>query len=165
MIRLASINDLDTIMSMIEEGRKHIASYNIPQWINGYPSINTIKEDIDLNRGYVLIDNDEIVSYFVVLEYDPCYDKIDGKWLDEGNYVAIHRTVTKYFDKGLGSKMFDEIKLKYDHIRVDTHEGNISMNKCLLKNNFVYCGVIYLADGSPRNAYEFIKKIMIKTIE
>ena len=157
MIRLAQINDLDEIMCMIFEGRKHIQTYNIPQWINGYPSVDTITQDINNNRGYVLIDNDEIIGYFVVLKHDPCYDNIDGKWIDDSDYVAIHRTVTKYFNKGLGSKMFDEIKKYYDHIRVDTHEGNISMNKCLLKNNFKYCGVIHLEDGSPRNAYEFIK--------
>lgn len=157
MIKNASLNDLDTIMFMIEEGRKHIQSYNIPQWINGYPSRETIKEDIDNNRGYLLIDNNETIGYFVIIEYDPCYDKIDGKWLDDSPYIAVHRTVTKYFNKGLGSKMFDEIKNKYNHIRVDTHEGNISMNKCLLKNDFKYCGVIHISDNSPRNAYEYIK--------
>lgn len=157
MIKNASLNDLDTIMFMIEEGRKHIQSYNIPQWINGYPSRETIKEDIDNNRGYLLIDNNETIGYFVIIEYDPCYDKIDGKWLDDSPYIAVHRTVTKYFNKGLGSKMFDEIKNKYNHIRVDTHEGNISMNKCLLKNSFKFCGVIHLSDNSPRNAYEYIK--------
>lgn len=157
MIRLATLNDINEIMPMIVEGRKHIQTYNIPQWINGYPSVDTITQDINNNRGYVLIDNDEIIGYFVVLKYDPCYDNIDGKWIDDSDYVAIHRTVTKYFNKGLGSKMFDEIKKYYDHIRVDTHEGNISMNKCLLKNNFKYCGVIHLEDGSPRNAYEYIK--------
>lgn len=158
MIRLATLNDLDIIMPMISEGRSHIQTYNIPQWINGYPSIDTISEDINKQRGYVLIDNDEIIGYFVVLKHDPCYVKIDGKWIDDSDYVAIHRTVTKYFNKGLGSKMFDEIKKYYDHIRVDTHDGNISMNKCLLKNNFKYCGVIHLEDGSPRNAYEYLNK-------
>lgn len=157
MIRNATLNDLDIIMSMIIEGRKHIETYNIPQWINGYPSVDTITEDINLKRGNVLILDNEIVGYFVILKHDPCYDKIEGKWLNDEPYVAIHRTVTKYFNKGLGTLMFDEIKKEYNHIRVDTHEGNISMNKCLLKNDFKYCGVIYLADGSPRNAYEFIK--------
>lgn len=157
MIRLATLNDLNIIMSMIVEGRKKIAEYNIPQWINGYPSIETITEDINLNRGYVLIENDEIIGYYVMLQHDPCYDIIDGKWISDTPYVAIHRTVTKYFNRGLGSKMFDEIKKEHNHIRVDTHEGNVSMNKCLIKNNFKYCGVIKLNDGSPRNAYEYIK--------
>lgn len=157
MIKQATINDIDVIMPMIEEGRKHIQTYNIPQWINGYPSREIIIEDINNNRGYLFIENNEIVGYFVIIEYDPCYDVIDGKWINDSPYIAVHRTVTKYFNSGLGSKMFDEIKKKYNHIRVDTHEGNISMNKCLLKNNFKYCGVIHLKDNSPRNAYEYIK--------
>ena len=158
MIRKAEIQDLDEIMPMIENGRKHIQTYNIPQWINGYPSVDTIAQDIENQRGYCLLDNDQIIGYFVVLEYDPCYEKIDGAWINNEPYVAIHRAVTKSFNSGQGSKMFDELKKIYNHIRVDTHEGNISMNKCLIKNNFIYCGVIHLADGSPRNAYEYIAK-------
>ena len=41
-------------------------------------------------------------------------------------------------------------------IRVDTHEGNIPMRKMLEKQGFVYCGVIHLADGSPRVAYQYL---------
>lgn len=98
MIRQAKLQDIDVIMPMIENGRKHIQTYNIPQWINGYPSKDTIAEDISENRGYVLLDNEEIIGYFVVLDYDPCYEKIEGKWIDNSKYVAIHRTVTKSFN-------------------------------------------------------------------
>ena len=154
-IRHATLNDIDLIMDMIDKGRKHIQEYNIPQWTNGYPNKELITEDINSNKGYVLLDEEEIVGYFVKLDYDKYYNKIDGSWINNDPYVAIHRTVTKYFNKGLGSKMFDEIKKEHKHIRVDTHSGNISMNKCLLKNGFKYCGIIYLEDGSPRNAYEY----------
>lgn len=155
-IRKANLNDLDIIMNMISNGREHIQEYNIKQWVNGYPSKELITEDINTNRGYVLLDGNEIIGYFAKLDHDECYDKIDGAWISNEPYVAIHRTVTKYFNKGLGSKMFDEIKKEHKHIRVDTHEGNVSMNKCLLKNEFKYCGVIYLKDGDPRNAYEYV---------
>lgn len=158
MIRQARIEDLDTIMSMISDGREHIASYNIPQWINGYPSCDVIQKDIGNKSGFVFIEDDEIVGYFVVINHDPCYDNIDGEWLYDEPYVAIHRTVTKYFNRGLGTKMFNEIKNIYSHIRIDTHVGNVSMNKCLVKNDFKYCGVIKLADGSPRVAYEYKRK-------
>ena len=125
MIRKATLKDLDEIMPMIVNGRKHIQEYGIPQWINGYPSTETISEDINNDRGYVLIEDNEIVGYFVLLKHDPCYDKIDGKWIDDSPYIAVHRTVTKYFNKGLGSLMFNEIKDKYDHIRVEIEEEDI----------------------------------------
>lgn len=157
LIRLANLDDLDIIMQMIENGRAHIQTYHIDQWINGYPSVETISEDINLKRGYLLTDNDEILAYYVVLNHDECYDVIDGKWLDESEYVAIHRVAVRDTQSGLGTKLFTELKNRHNHIRVDTHEGNISMNKCLLKNDFKYCGVIHLKDGAPRNAYEYTK--------
>lgn len=157
IIRLATINDLDTIMSMIENGRNHIREYGIKQWTDGYPSRQLINEDILMQRGYVLLEGTEILAYYVVLNHDPCYDKIEGNWLNDNDYVAIHRSVTKTFNKGQGSLLLSELKKKYDHIRIDTHEGNISMNKCLLKNDFKYCGIIYLESGDPRNAYEWSK--------
>ena len=40
------------------------------------------------------------------------------------------------------------------NIRVDTHKDNKSMQGLLLKNNYKYCGVIYLEDGSKRIAFE-----------
>ena len=39
-------------------------------------------------------------------------------------------------------------------IKVDTHKDNISMQKLLRKNDFKYCGIIYLEDGSERIAFE-----------
>jgi len=41
-------------------------------------------------------------------------------------------------------------------IKIDTHEQNISMQRLLDKNGFQYCGVIFVADQSPRVAYEKI---------
>ena len=149
------LENVDHIVDMINMGRSHIQEYGIDQWDNGYPNKDTIMQDIENERGYLFLEDDKILAYFVVLDYDPCYEYIEGKWNDNSEYVAIHRVVTCEFNKGIGSKLFSELKNRYDHIRVDTHEGNISMNKCLIKNGFTYCGVIYLKDGAKRNAYEY----------
>ena len=42
------------------------------------------------------------------------------------------------------------------HIRIDTHEDNIVMQKAIAKNGFHKCGIIYTDDGSPRIAYEYL---------
>lgn len=156
-IRKATDKDIDTILEMIENGRKHIRTYNISQWVNGYPSRQTISDDILNDLAYVFIIDEKIQGYCAILNHDKCYDEIDGKWQNNGPYIAVHRMVTNGFNKGLGSLFFDELKKTYSHIRIDTHEGNISMNKCLLKNNFIYCGIIKLESGNLRNAYEYIK--------
>jgi hypothetical protein len=38
-------------------------------------------------------------------------------------------------------------------IRIDTHRDNCIMKHILTKYGFTMCGVIYLADGAPRDAY------------
>lgn len=158
----AKLDDTKIIIDMIENGRKHIQTFSIDQWINGYPNLDTIINDINNDIGYVCVLNDEIVGYFALLEYDECYEYIEGKWLNDSKYVAVHRCVVSNFDKGLGSLLFTQLKKRYDHIRVDTHIGNISMNKCLLKNGFKKCGTIYLKDGSPRIGYEYLDERIYK---
>ena len=39
-------------------------------------------------------------------------------------------------------------------IRVDTHEDNAPMRQLLVAEGFVPCGTVYIADGSPRIAYQ-----------
>ena len=41
-------------------------------------------------------------------------------------------------------------------LRIDTHRGNVVMRKMLEKNDFCYCGIIYLENGDERVAYERI---------
>ena len=59
------------------------------------------------------------------------------------------------------------IKTAFDMYRVDYNkiDGaiissvvpplNKTMQKALQKNGFEYCGIIYVRDGTPRNAYQF----------
>ena len=166
IITKANKTDLKRIMEIVEKGRKQIGTYGIDQWQNGYPNIDSFSKDIDEDRLYVLKDED-IEGVFAVIDHDYSYDEIDGEWLDDSEYVAIHRVCVN--KKGLGSYLFEELKKKYKHIRVDTHEGNIAMNKCLLKCGFSYCGIIELRDddgnikdkdkdGGYRNGYEYIRK-------
>ncbi|MDO4940100.1 MAG: GNAT family N-acetyltransferase [Erysipelotrichaceae bacterium] len=160
----AKSEDLPCIMEIVEKGRKKIAEYGIDQWQNGHPNLEMFKKDIEKDRLYVLKD-EKIQGVFALIDHDYSYDEIDGKWLDDSDYVAVHRVAVN--QKGLGSYLFSELKKQYRHIRVDTHKGNIAMNKCLLKNGFTYCGVISLKDehgvltiqegGGLRNAYEYIE--------
>ena len=166
IITKANLNDLDEIMVIIDKGKKQIATYGIDQWQTGHPDRQTFENDIELGRLYVLKD-DNVQGVFAVIDHDYSYDEIDGKWLDDSDYVAIHRVCVN--QKGLGSYLMNELKKMYPHIRIDTHEGNIAMNKCLIKNGFKYCGVIDLKDemgiispsegGGKRNAYEYSDKI------
>ena len=56
---------------------------------------------------------------------------------------------------GIADIAFALAKQRYAHLRVDTHATNRAMRHLLDKEGFVYCGIIYMPDGSPRVAYEW----------
>ena len=59
--------------------------------------------------------------------------------------------------KGAGSFCINYAYNQCKHLRIDTHEDNIPMQKLLEKNNFVKCGIIYVGENkSPRIAFEKI---------
>ena len=160
----ATYDDLDQIMSIVEEAKSFLKDHNINQWQNGYPNVDTFKNDIDNNRLYVVKDMDEILAVFAIVTYESNYDHIyDGCWKSDTPYIAIHRIAVsnKHKGKGVAKYIFDELKKNFKHIRVDTHRLNINMQHCLLKNGFEYRGIIYLKgiknDENHRFAYEFYK--------
>jgi hypothetical protein len=54
----------------------------------------------------------------------------------------------------IGKKRFGpEAVCPTSTIRIDTHRDNCIMKHILTKYGFTMCGVIYLADGAPRDAY------------
>ncbi|MGG7325823.1 GNAT family N-acetyltransferase [Clostridium baratii] len=161
-----SVNeDINNIMQIIDEAKEALKEQGIDQWQNGYPNADVIRNDILNNDSYVFIKNNEIVATSAVsFDGEKTYDKIyDGNWISNDEFAVIHRIAisNKYKGTGIASeiiKMIEAICLdKNVHsIKVDTHEFNIAMQKLLKKNDFKYCGVIYLEDKSKRVAFEKI---------
>ena len=46
-------------------------------------------------------------------------------------------------------------KERSGHLKIDTHADNLVMQNALSKEGFSRRGIIHLADGSPRIAYEY----------
>lgn len=161
-----SVNeDINNIMQIIDEAKEALKEQGIDQWQNGYPNADVIRNDILNNDSYVFIKNNEIVATSAVsFDGEKTYDKIyDGNWISNDEFAVIHRIAisNKYKGTGIASeiiKMIEAICLdKNVHsIKVDTHEFNMPMQKLLKKNDFKYCGVIYLEDKSKRVAFEKI---------
>ncbi len=167
LLRKTSQEEINSVMKLIEEGRKYFKANDIPQWQNGKPNLETIQSDIDKGCSYVLVDGDEIVGTCALFfENDNTYDVIDkGRWMNDNNYAVIHRVCIKcsYKGHGLGSEILrtcEELSLKQgiDNIRIDTHQLNLSMQRLLSKNNYTYCGIIYLEDGAERFAFQKVLK-------
>ncbi len=158
-IAIAKPEHLNSIMQVINDARKIMrANGNLTQWINGYPSAEVIQNDINQNIGYICLNNTEIVGYFSFLKGDdpePTYNIIDnGKWLNNEPYGVIHRLASNGTTKGVAQACFDYCFTQINNIRVDTNNNNLPMQNFFKKYGFKYCGVIYVSDGSPRDAFQ-----------
>lgn len=161
--RKSTTKDVLEIMDLINQAKAYFKLNNIDQWQDGYPNEEVILNDIKNGYSYVLEENQKIIaSAAISLEADETYNEIfQGKWLSLQPYGVIHRVVVDSSQKGKGVssiilKETENICLaKGIHsIKVDTHMDNLAMQKLLKKNNFSYCGIIYLKSGSQRIAFE-----------
>ena len=165
IVREAEIEDLERAMQIFDSGKQHMRSEgNTLQWINGYPSQELIRRDIEQGQFFVWIDEAEEqtnrqqaihgVFAFIIGE-DPTYRHIEnGAWLNEKPYGTIHRIASDGTRKGMLRECLAFCRNLISEIRIDTHEQNLSMQKACERLGFQRCGIIYIADGTPRIAYQ-----------
>ena len=159
MIRAAKKEDMPRLLEIYAAARIFMRSYgNDAQWTGPYPGEDILRQDIDAQRLFVVIREDRIVGCFMMAAGpDPTYLKIyDGQWRSDTPYGVIHRIASDGSVKGLLAEAVAYAKNFYQHIRIDTHEKNLPMQKALFKQGFTHRGTIYIADGSPRMAFDLI---------
>ena len=69
-------------------------------------------------------------------------------------YHVIHRIASVPNVHGVFKSIMDFCFSKERNIRIDTHRDNLIMQHNILKHGFTYCGIIYLASGDERLAYQ-----------
>lgn len=157
----AEISDLSPIWEILQQAIIRRKDEGSNQWQDGYPNPDVIEKDIKGGSGFVLMDQDVIVGYVAILINDePAYEKIDGQWLTDGDFIVLHRVALseEYVGKGLARRIlaFVEeyaVKNAINSVKADTNFDNIAMMKTFEKLGYLYCGEVYFR-GSPRRAYE-----------
>ena len=159
-IKEARTTDMAAIMLVMEAAKIIMrSSGNLHQWVEGYPSEAVIAADMDRNGGFVVEDNGRIVGYFAFLPSpEPTYHSIfGGSWLDdERPYHVIHRMASYPDVHHVFSDIVTFCFTRDANIRIDTHRDNIIMRHNIEKHGFTACGIIYLASGDERLAYQRI---------
>ena len=157
-IRLATLDDMPRIMELIACGRQKMRVVgNVEQWTDGNPRQETIAQDIDDENSYIVEDNGVPVATFAFIEGpDATYEQIyQGEWIDLlGEYYVIHRIASAPNTCGILKFVLDYCFRRTTNIRIDTHRQNVIMRTALPRYGFKYCGIIYLADGAERLAYQ-----------
>lgn len=160
IIRPSTEEDIPRLMSLYEVAKGIMrADGNMGQWVNGYPSEEILRQDIRDGVSYVVEEGDAVVGTFACVPGDePTYRRIfEGKWLDEDlPYVTVHRLGSTPESHGVADACFSWALAQCGNVRVDTHRDNRIMQHCVLSFGFKYCGIIYLANGDERLAYQLI---------
>lgn len=160
-IRETRVTDMAEIMRVMEAAKGIMReSGNSNQWGDGYPSEAVIASDMAKHGSFVMEEEGRIVAYFAFLPSpEPTYAKIyNGAWIDDTlPYHVIHRIASVPNVHGVFKSIMDFCFSKERNIRIDTHRDNLIMQHNILKHGFTYCGIIYLASGDERLAYQWSK--------
>ena len=156
LIRKTEAADLDAVMAVYAHARDFMCeSGNVSQWQDGYPTRDIIESDIKNGESFVCLQDGKISAVFMLSGVpDPTYDIIKGAWLNHEPYGVIHRIARTGDAKGAGAFCINWCLEKTGNIRIDTHKDNAPMLKLLERLGFVYCGIIWLAYGDERLAFQ-----------
>lgn len=155
------MSDKDLIWDILKHAIQRRKKDGSEQWQDGYPNPEVVKKDIEKGVGFVLTEHKTIIGYTAILINDePEYEKIEGAWLSNSDYVVFHRVAisNNHIGKGLSKKIMENIeeyalKNKIFSIKADTNFDNAAMLKLFKNFRYSYCGKVYLR-GQPREAYE-----------
>lgn len=163
--RKAQPEDASQIWDILQQAIDRRKEDGSKQWQDGYPNPDVIQNDIEKGVGFVLTDGDKIIGYSAVLINDePAYTGIEGKWITNDDFVVVHRVAVSsdYIGQGLSAQILKHIESyaldnNIHSIKADTNFDNPAMMKIFEKLGYVYCGEVFFR-GSARRAYEKVLK-------
>ena len=159
-IRKARPDDIPEILRVYDIARSLMrAAGNFSQWGGGYPGEALLTADIQAGNLYVMCLGGVIEGVFaLIFGEDPTYKYIEnGSWHSNRPYGAIHRLASRGTAHGIARACFDYCLGKTQYLRIDTHADNRPMQRALERFGFQKCGTIYLADGAPRIAFDYVQ--------
>ena len=159
MIRLAELSDLPALLPVYEAARRYMRENGNPtQWGDSNPPRATLEEDIRRRQLYVDEREGAIHSAFAfILGEEPTYGVIEGAWPNDAPYGTVHRIASDGAVKGVFDRCMEFCKARTDELRIDTHADNRTMLYLIARHGFQRCGIIHIADGTPRIAFQYSK--------
>ncbi len=165
-VRPAVLDEVPHIMELVAHSRSIMRQNgNHSQWV-GYPTDEMIADDIRQGIGHDVVSCGQVVGYFALLRTpEPTYAYIEGgHWLDDTTpYGTIHRLCCAPGMHGIARQAFAFSEAQCESVRVDTHRNNTIMLHLIQRFGYCHCGVVYMRDGSPREAFQKMMYPMVNT--
>ena len=181
-IRKANLQDFPELRRIYAAARQFMRDHGNPnQWGNTSPEEELLLRDLRTGHLYLVTALPEetesltegpvpVGAFALFTEPDPTYAVIEaepsmpdpgedsgrgpGFWLSDTPYATIHSIGSDGTGHGVLTAALEFAEPLYHHIRIDTHADNYVMQGALQKRGFSRRGIIYLANGAPRIAYE-----------
>ena len=81
----------------------------------------------------------------------------ENGWKDTLPYGVIHRLASTEHSKGVANACLQWCYEQIPNLRADTHRDNHILQYILKKHGFKYCGIILLANGDERLAFQKVE--------
>lgn len=160
-LRIAMPEDTSAIWAILSAAIERRKADGSNQWQDGYPNEEVIANDIAHQYGYVLTEDNEILGYAALLiNNEPAYEAIKGKWLTNADFIVFHRVAisSDHLGRGLAKFLLQKIE-EIAHnkgilsLRADTNFDNALMLHLFEKLGYKYCGEVTFR-GTLRKAFE-----------
>lgn len=146
--RQAVMQDLPQLKDMYKRIIKDMNEQNIQIWDDIYPC-EFFEDDIKNNQLYILLNNGEIVSAFVLSDTNSGETAVE--WNDnhaKAVYIDRLGVNIKYLKKSLGSLMLDKAKeiaktLNAEYLRLFVVDINIPAIQLYTKKEFIKVNGVY----------------------
>lgn len=146
--RQAVMQDLPQLKDMYKRIIKDMNEQNIQIWDDIYPC-EFFEDDIKNNQLYILLNNGEIVSAFVLSDTNSGETAVEWN-NNHAKAVYIDRlgVNVKYSKKGIGSQMLDKAKeiaktLNAEYLRLFVVDINIPAIQLYTKKEFIKVNGVY----------------------
>ncbi|MBI9040797.1 GNAT family N-acetyltransferase [Lutibacter sp.] len=162
MIKKASIKDLNQMYSLTKSCAQHLNEKGIFQWNEHYPSLEVLKNDIELQQLYKLEIDNTIIGIIALTEIEDVEYK-SVQWLtNNSNNLYIHRLAVhpKFQSKGYAQQLMDfaenyASENNYNSVRLDTFSQNSRNIKFYQNRNYKQLESIYFPKQSAFPFYCF----------
>lgn len=155
-IRLASIAQLQEIFAILTNCRIHLDAQGVPQWIDSYPSLPIIEEDIKGGYLYCAMSGSDCLGTVSISEaQEPEYRTVP--WKDAlGKVIVIHRLAVDppHQGQGLAGKLMDfaeayALGYGYLSIRLDAFSQNKQVLQFYESRGYQKRGAVFFPGRVP----------------
>lgn len=153
IMRLARINDLDQIMSIIEQTKAIMQAENNDQWDNDYPNEQIFRQDIAEGNLYVAEFGNEVGGFICLNDAEEAAYR-GLAWSNDTRSLVVHRMAIRpdLRQQGLAGKLLDFAEQiargrQLSYLRADTYAINEKMQGLFKKKGFRFVGVLISQDG------------------